>query len=46
MQEDKIAIFLRNKLYFKCKQERLEVFARDNKEYLVISDSNKIENER
>ena len=44
MQEDKIAIFPRNKLYFKCKQERLEVLAKDNNEYLVILDSNKIEN--
>jgi hypothetical protein len=40
-----MAIFPRNKLYFKCKQEGLEVLARDDKEYLVISDSNKIKNE-
>ena len=42
MQEDKIAIFLRNKLYFKCKQERLKVFAKNNKEYLAILDNNKV----
>jgi hypothetical protein len=41
-----MAIFPRNKSYFKCKQEGLKVLARDNKEYLVISDSNKIKNER
>jgi hypothetical protein len=35
-------MFLGNKLYFKCKKERLEVLARDNKEYIVIS-SNKEE---
>jgi len=45
LQEDKIAIFLKNKLYFKCKQEGLEVFAKNNKEYLVISDNNKVKNE-
>ena len=45
MQEDEIAIFSKNKLYFKCKQEGLEVLARDNKEYLVISDNNKVKNE-
>jgi len=44
LQEDKIAIFPKNKLYFKYKQEGLEVFARDNKEYLVISDNNKVKN--
>jgi hypothetical protein len=38
-------MFPRNKLYFRCKQEGLEVLAKNNKEYLVISDSNKIENE-
>ena len=40
-----MAIFPRNKSYFRCKQEGLEVLARDDKEYLVISDSNKVENE-
>ena len=45
MQEDEIAIFLKNKLYFKCKQEGLKVLARDDKEYLVISDSDKVKNE-
>ena len=45
LREDEIAIFPRNKLYFKCKQEGLEVFAKDDKEYLVISDSNKVKNE-
>ena len=45
LQEDEIAIFPRNKSYFKCKQERLEVLAKDDKEYLVISDNNKVENE-
>ena len=45
MQEDEIAIFPKNKLYFKCKQEGLEVLTKDNKEYLVISDSNKVKNE-
>jgi hypothetical protein len=45
LQEDEIAIFPKNKLYFRCKQEGLEVLARDDKEYLVILDSNKIENE-
>jgi hypothetical protein len=44
LREDEIAIFPRNKLYFKCKQEGLKVLAKDNKEYLVISDSDKIEN--
>ena len=45
LQEDEMAMFLRNKLYFRCKQEGLEVLARDNKEYLVILDSNKVKNE-
>jgi hypothetical protein len=40
-----MAIFPGNKSYFKCKQEGLEVLARDDKEYLVISDSDEIENE-
>jgi hypothetical protein len=35
-------MFPRNKLYFKCKIEGLAFFARDNKEYIVIS-SNKEE---
>jgi len=39
LQEDKIAIFLSNKLYFKCKIEGLVFFAKDNKEYIVISSS-------
>jgi hypothetical protein len=42
LQEDKIAIFLSNKLYFKCKIKGLAFFAKDNKEYIVIS-SNKEE---
>ena len=42
LQEDKIAMFLSNKLYFKCKIEGLAFLARDNKEYVVIS-SNKEE---
>jgi hypothetical protein len=37
-----MAIFLRNKLYFKYKIEGLAFLARDNKEYIVIS-SNKEE---
>ena len=45
LREDEIAMFLGNKSYFKCKQEGLEVLARDDKEYLVISDSNKVKNE-
>ena len=45
LREDEIAIFFRNKLYFKCKQERLEVLAKDDKEDLVISDNNKVKNE-
>jgi hypothetical protein len=32
-----MAIFLSNKLYFKCKIEGLAFFAKDNKEYIVIS---------
>jgi hypothetical protein len=40
-----MAIFPKNKLYFKCKQEGLKVLTRDDKEYLIISDSDKIENE-
>jgi hypothetical protein len=39
LQEDKIAMFLSNKLYFKCKIEGLAFLARDNKEYIVISSS-------
>ena len=42
LQEDKIAIFLSNKLYFKYKIDKLIFFAKDNKEYIVIS-SNKEE---
>jgi hypothetical protein len=34
-----MAIFLRNKLYFKCKMEGLAFLARDDKEYVVISSS-------
>jgi hypothetical protein len=45
LQEDEIAIFFKNKLYFKCKQKRLKVFAKDNKEYLIILNNNKIKNE-
>ena len=45
LREDKIAIFPKNKSYFRCKQERLKVFTRDDKEYLVISDNNKVKNE-
>ena len=45
LREDEMAIFPGNKSYFKCKQEGLEVLARDDKEYLVISDSDKVENE-
>ena len=45
LQEDEIAIFPKNKSYFRCKQERLKVFTRDDKEYLVISDNNKVKNE-
>ena len=45
LREDEMAMFPGNKLYFKCKQEGLEVLARDDKEYLVISDSDKVENE-
>ena len=37
-----MAMFLSNKLYFKCKIEGLAFLARDNKEYIVIS-SNKEE---
>ena len=44
LREDEIAIFPRNKLYFKCKQERLKVLAKDNKEYLIILDNNKVKN--
>jgi hypothetical protein len=32
-------MFLGNKLYFKCKMEGLAFFARDDKEYIVISSS-------
>ena len=39
MQEDKIAIFLRNKLYFKCKIKGLAFLAKDNKEYIIISNN-------
>jgi hypothetical protein len=38
-------MFPKNKLYFKCKQERLKVLAKDDKEYLVILDNDKIKNE-
>jgi hypothetical protein len=31
-----MAIFLGNKLYFRCKIEELVFFAKDNKEYMVI----------
>ena len=43
LQEDKIAMFLNNKLYFKCKKERLKFLKDDDKEYISIS-SNKEEN--
>jgi hypothetical protein len=39
LREDKIAIFLRNKLYFKYKIKGLAFLAKDNKEYIVISSS-------
>jgi hypothetical protein len=39
LQEDKIAIFPGNKLYYKYKIKGLAFFARDNKEYVVISSS-------
>ena len=39
LQEDKMAMFLGNKLYFKCKMEGLAFLAKDNKEYVVISSS-------
>jgi hypothetical protein len=42
LREDKMAMFLGNKSYFKCKMEGLAFLARDNKEYVVIS-SNKEE---
>ena len=42
LREDKMAIFLSNKSYFKCKIEGLAFLAKDNKEYVVIS-SNKEE---
>jgi hypothetical protein len=42
LQEDKMAMFLGNKLYFKCKIKGLAFLARDDKEYVVIS-SNKEE---
>ena len=42
LQEDKIAIFLDNKLYFKCKKERLKFFKDNDKEYINVS-SNKEE---
>ena len=42
LQEDKIAMFLGNKSYFKCKIEGLAFLAKDNKEYIIIS-SNKEE---
>jgi hypothetical protein len=45
LQDDEIAIFPRNKLYFKYKQKGLKVLIRDNKEYLIISDNSKIKNE-
>jgi hypothetical protein len=34
-----MAIFLGNKLYFKCKMEGLAFLAKDDKEYIVISSS-------
>jgi hypothetical protein len=34
-----MAIFPRNKSYFKCKIKGLAFLARDNKEYVVISSS-------
>ena len=45
LQEDEMAMFPGNKSYFRCKQEGLEVLAKDDKEYLVISDNNKVKNE-
>jgi len=34
-----MAMFLGNKLYFRCKMEGLAFLARDNKEYVVIFSS-------
>jgi hypothetical protein len=34
-----MAMFLRNKSYFRCKIEGLAFLTRDNKEYIVISSS-------
>jgi hypothetical protein len=34
-----MAIFLSNKLYFKCKIKGLAFLAKDNKEYIVIFNS-------
>jgi hypothetical protein len=34
-----MAMFLGNKLYFKCKIKGLAFLAKDNKEYIVISSS-------
>ena len=39
LREDKMAMFLSNKLYFKCKIEGLAFLTKDNKEYIVISSS-------
>ena len=39
MQEDEIAMFLTNKLYFKYKIKGLAFLAKDNKEYIVISNN-------
>jgi hypothetical protein len=39
LQEDKIAIFPRNKSYFKYKIKGLAFLAKDNKEYIVISNN-------
>ena len=36
-------MFFSNKSYFKCKQEGLELLVEDNKEYVVISSSEKEE---
>ena len=39
LREDKMAMFLGNKLYFKYKIKGLAFLAKDNKEYVVIFSS-------
>jgi len=39
LREDKMAMFLGNKLYFKYKIKGLAFLAKDDKEYVVISSS-------